>query len=192
MTATKRCRCCGETKSVKGFSINRAVSGGRCTRCKECDRAYYQSRRDERIAYSRAYREAHREERNARNRAYRRENREVIAARDRAYKEAHSEERRAYNRAYDEAHREERRAYDVKRRALLGNPYVDRSREISRKYATHSGEPWSESEDRYLATSTDRVMDDALALGRAHSAVMQRIRKLRARGVPLARDMTTA
>ncbi|WP_066584058.1 hypothetical protein [Corynebacterium provencense] len=164
MTDTKRCTKCGETKSATGFHRSRSKRDGLYPWCKECTRAY-----------GRAYWEAHREER---------------LAKKRAYYEAHREERNAYDRAYDEAHREEKRAYDRERKALLGDLHRDRRQEITRKYATRSGR-WSEAEDRYLATSTDRVVDDALALGRTYQSVQYHLRLLRKRGVPLARDMAT-
>lgn len=115
---------------------------------------------------------------------------ECSRAHRRAYYEAHLEEELAKARAYCEAHREERRARERERRALLGNPTPGRWQEITRKHATRSGR-WSEAEDRYLSTSTDRAVDDALALGRTYMSVSHRLSCLRARGVPLARDMAT-
>ena len=117
----------------------------------------------------RAYYEAHREEK---------------CDKARAYYEAHREERRAY----DEARREEKRAYDRDKNALLGNPTAERWEAITVKHATRSGEPWSESEDAYLAASTERAVDDALALKRTYGSVAHRIAHLRRRGVTLARD----
>ena len=154
----KRCPRCGETKSVDGFSRNRSRRDGLNSQCKECRRAY---------------REAHREE---------------TRSRERAYREAHREERNARNRAYWNAHREEKRAYNRERNAMLGNPHRNRWQEITRKHATRLRDPWSEAEDRYLAASTERAVDDALALGRTYTSVQYRICDLRARGVTLARD----
>lgn len=105
----------------------------------------------------------------------------------RAYYEDHREEKLASNRAYREAHGEELRARDRDRNSLLGNPKIDRWQEITTKHATRRGR-WSEAEDAYLATSTDRIVDDALALKRAYHSVSHRIRTLRARGITLARD----
>lgn len=155
----------------------------RCTKCgetKPVDEFYRnRSHRDGLNSYCkecrRAYYEAHREEK---------------LAYQRAYYETHREERLAMDRAYYEAHREEKLAYKRESRALLGDPHGDRWQEITRKHATRSGR-WSEAEDKYLATSTDRTIDDALALGRTHQSVKERLRRLRKRGVPIARDMAT-
>lgn len=107
---------------------------------------------------------------------------------NRTYRKAHREEQRAYDRAYNEEHREERRAYSRERHALLGNQTEERWQEITVKHATRKGEPWSEAEDAYLAASTDRIVDDALALKRAYLSTQVHISHLRKRGVILARD----
>ena len=157
----KTCTKCGETKSADGFSRDPSKRDGLSSQCKECRHAY---------------REAHREE---------------IRAKGRAYYEDHRGERLAYNDAYREAHRDEinakQRAYNRDYNALLGNPTLDRWREITAKHATRHGR-WSEAEDAYIAASTDRVVDDALALKRTHKSVNNRITRLRASGVTLARD----
>ncbi|WP_066584586.1 hypothetical protein [Corynebacterium provencense] len=165
----KRCPKCVETKPVDGFYRNRSRRDGLSVWCKECFRAY-----------KKAYDEAHREERRAK---------------DRAYYEAHREERLAHYRAYYEAHREERlahyRANARDRYALLGDPRRERWQEITAKHATRRGR-WSEAEDAYLTASTDRVVDDALALKRTYMSVDARLRDLRRRGVTLARDRVLA
>lgn len=173
----KRCTKCGETKSVDRFGLDRSKRDGLFSQCKECRRAYHEAHREEKSAYDRAYREAHREERIAYNRAYRK---------------SHREEIRAYQRAYYDVHREEissyKRAYNCDYNALLGNPTHERWQEITDKHATRSGEPWSEAEDAYLAASTDRIVDDAIALKRTYASVDSRIAHLRKRGIALARD----
>lgn len=161
----KRCTKCGETKSVDWFSRNRSQRDGLCSQCKDCCRDYI-----------RAYREAHKEEISASERAYREDHREEILARNDAYREAHREERRAYSRAYAR-----------ERYALLGSHTMERYQEITAKHATRRGR-WSEAEDTYLAASTERVVDDALALKRTHESVNSRIARLRRSGVTLARD----
>ena len=187
----KRCTKCGETKSVDRFSRNRSHRDGLESQCKDCCRdyirAYREAHREEIRAKERAYREAHREEIRARKRAYHEAHREEKRTYNLAYAEAHREEIRAYREAYRDAHLEERRAYDRERHALLGNQTKERWREITAKHATRRGR-WSEAEDAYLAASTDRVVDDALALKRTHWSVQHRIDRLRKRGVTLARD----
>lgn len=168
----KTCTKCGETKSVDRFYRDRSNRDGMETKCKECKRVYYEAHREEKRAYDAAYREANREEK----RAY-----------QEAYRDAHREEIRAKGRAYGEAHREERNAMERDRRALLGDPTHERWQEITAKYATRRGR-WSEAEDAYLAASTDRIVDDALALERTYVSVKHRIALLRKRGVTLARD----
>lgn len=121
---------------------------------------------------------------------------ECHRAYDKAYREAHWEEKRAYDKAYNEAHREEKcayfRAYSRDRYALFGDPTSERWQEITTKHATRAGEPWSEAEDAYLAASTDRMVDDALALKRTYLSVQSRLTSLRRRGVTLARDRALA
>ena len=169
----KRCPKCGETKPLEGFHRSRRNRDGLRTYCKECHcddaRAYRCANRKKVLELQRLNYEAHREE-------------------YRAYRETHREERNAYNRAYRETHREEHLAYNRERYALIGTSHIDRCQEISRKHATRLREPWSEAEDRYLTTSTERAVDDALALGRTYRAVVQRVGCLRKRGVTLARD----
>ncbi len=120
-------------------------------------------------------------------RDYHEDHREEQNARRRAHHEDHWEEESAKRRAHREAHREEERAYYRERNAMLGDTRHNRWQEITRKHATRSGR-WSEAEDNYLATSTERIVDDALALGRTFNSVNCRIRDLRARGVTLVRD----
>lgn len=157
----KRCPTCGETKSVDGFSRNRSKRDGLATQCKECQRTYYEANWEERRAKQRAYDEAHREK---------------IRAYQEAYRDAHLEEQRAYDSAYAR-----------NRHAMLGNPTNERWQEITAKHATRRGR-WSEAEDDYLAASTDRAVDDALALKRTFRSVEHRIAHLRKRGIALARD----
>lgn len=187
----KRCTKCGETKSVDGFSRNRSNRDGLCSQCKDCSRdyirAYREAHREEISAKERAYREAHREEIRARQRVYNEAHREEIRSRNIAYAEAHREEIRAYREAYRDANLEERRAYDRERHALLGGPTRERWNEITAKHATRSGR-WSDAEDAYIAASTDRIVDDAIALKRTYASVQHRIARLRKRGVTLARD----
>lgn len=160
--AMKRCPRCGETKSVDGFNRNRSKRDGLDAQCKACRRTYREDHREEIRSYNLAYHEANREER---------------CSKQRAYNEAHREEKVAYQRAYDRD-----------RRALLGDPWGERWQEITAKHATRRGR-WSEAEDAYLAASTDRTVDDALALKRTHRSVENRIARLRKRGVALARDV---
>ena len=112
---------------------------------------------------------------------------ECLLAQQRAYREAHREECNAYFRAYREAHKEERLARARERTTLMGNPITEKWQEISKKYATRSGQ-WSEAEDKHLASSTGRVIDDALALQRTYLAVGNRLHRLRRQGITLNRD----
>lgn len=172
----KTCPRCGETKGVDGFSRDPSKRDGLSSQCKECRRAYREAHREEIRAKGRAYHESHREEKRAYGAAYREDHREERRAYDAAYLDAHREEKRAYNRAYS-------RDYN----AMLGNPTRDRWQEIAAKHATRRGR-WSEAEDAYLTDSTERVVDDALALKRTYGSVTRRLTLLRRRGIALARD----
>ena len=105
----------------------------------------------------------------------------------RKWRESNREHRREYESRYRARLRDSECARMKARRDLIGNPRMDAYMEITRKHATRSGE-WSEQEDAVLATSTDRLVDIALSLGRTYPSVQCRIRKLRKRGVTLARD----
>ena len=77
------------------------------------------------------------------------------------------------------------------RRDLIGNPTMDMYMDVTAKYATRGGR-WSKYEVDYLVSSTDRVVDDALTLKRTYPSVQNKIKKLRASGVVLARDGVAA
>lgn len=81
----------------------------------------------------------------------------------------------------------DRKAYARAYRELVGNPYLERCREIAAKYATVRGR-WSEAEDAYLVASTERIIEDALELKRTYDSVSNRLARLRRHGVNLARD----
>lgn len=165
---TKTCTGCGETKTTDRFSKHRSKRDGLQSRCKTCLNA------DNRV-----YRKANRDRVNARARAYREANLDKENARGRAYKEKHREELAAYNRAYYEANRDRENARNRARRALIGKPEQDRVREITSRYATRSGEPWTPEEDRYILTGPGTYIDKALQLSRTHSAVAVRANRLR-------------
>ena len=154
---TKTCTKCGVAKPLAAFHKDKTGKFGRKADCKECV-----------AAYQRAYRESNREKINAYARAYRESNREKVRDNQRAWHEANREKRSAQNRA---------------RKALMGAPHIDKWQEISLKHATRDGDLWSEEEDRYLATSTNRAIDDALALQRTYNAVNARRTHLIAAGV---------
>ncbi|APQ42443.1 hypothetical protein [Pasteurella phage PMP-GADVASU-IND] len=169
---TKTCTKCGVAKPLAAFHKDKTGKFGRCPSCKECV-----------AAYQRAYRESNREKINAYARAYRESNREKVRDNQRAWHEANREKRSAQNRAWYEANREKRSAQNRARKALMGAPHIDKWQEISLKHATRDGDLWSEEEDRYLATSTNRAIDDALALQRTYNAVNARRTHLIAAGV---------
>lgn len=108
---------------------------------------------------------------------------ECRAARQRAYYEANREKVAAYDRAYYESNREKLNARHRAHRALIGSPTEDKWQEISLKHATRKREPWSEEEDRYLANSTARAIDAALALQRTYNSVQARRQHLRRAGL---------
>ena len=192
VTTTKTCTKCGKAKPLDEYYQSKDGKFGRTSDCKECirarKRAYYAEHREEKAAYNRAYNAEHREEKAAYQRAYDAEHREERVAYSRAYNAEHREEQVAYSRAYRAEHREEKAAYQRAYYALIGNTYQERSQEITAKHATRKGESWSQAEDQYLVNSTDRVIDDALALKRTHKSVERRVACLRDRGVVLARD----
>lgn len=158
----KRCPKCGETKPLDSFYRNRSQRDGLTCQCKECHRA-------NRLAYNKA-------------------NREKVIEQKRAYREANRETLRARSRAYDAAHREERRAYQHQYQQTAGHPTVEKWVAVTAKKATRKSKIWTEAEDNYLAESTGRMIDEALALNRTFHAVASRRKILRKRGVILARD----
>lgn len=180
---TKTCTKCGETKTVDQFSKDRTKRDGRRPSCKTCTaaqrRAHYEANREQINARQRAYNEANREEISARKRAYRAGHREKISAQKRAYYESNREEISARNRAYNEANRDKINARNRTHRALVGNPSVERYQEVTARYATRNGEPWTPEEDRYILTGPGTLMDKALQLSRTYEAVAHRSTTLR-------------
>lgn len=147
----KRCPTCGVTKPLDGFYRNKSRKNGRSDQCKEC-----------RKASARAYYGSAQEDVKARHEAYQ-GNREKI---------------NAYQRAYHFANREKRNASRRERYEMIGDLYGDKCQEISMRHATRNGEPWSEAEDNFIINSTDRIIDDALALHRTYISVNRRRERL--------------
>lgn len=165
---TKTCTKCGEIKSTDQFHKCRSHRDGLQSICKTCN-----------AAMSRAYREANRDRTNSYSRTYREANRDKVSARQREYKKAHREELAAYNRAYREANRDNIADRERAYYALVGHPHTERAQQITARYATRTGEPWTPEEDKYILTDPGTIMDKALQLSRTHSAVTVRARRLR-------------
>lgn len=191
----KKCTGCGEVKPLSAYYRSPSGKNGLQSQCKSChsvmNRTYRKNHRVEIAAQRRAFREENRDEINARQRSYYRKNREHIAARAKAYRDANKGKLAEIGKRYRESHREEARERDRERRELIGEPTVEKYRKLAAQFATTSGR-WSDSEDAYIAASTDRIIDDALALGRKFDSVRTHICVLRARGVVLARDGVSA
>lgn len=77
-------------------------------------RRYYESHREQIMAYHKAYREAHKDELNAKRRAYYAANKERILAQQKIYKAANRERVRGTHLEYYHAHKDE---INAKRRA---------------------------------------------------------------------------
>lgn len=187
---TKTCTKCGETKPTDQFGKDRTKRDGLQSNCKDCQRAHREANRDKILARQRSYREANRDKINAydrayneanreKRRAYREANRDKINEQKRTHYEANRDEIAARQRAYNEANREQINARDRARYALVGSPGGARAREVTARYATRTGEPWTPEEDRYILTDPGTIMDKALQLSRTHSAVESRARQLR-------------
>jgi len=108
----KRCKRCGEVKPEAEFYLNSGMASGRVNFCKNCVRAYRQSRKEENQAYMQTYRQTHKEELLAKTHSYREKHPEKVRVWKRSYRENHLEERRTYDRSYNETRREETRAYN--------------------------------------------------------------------------------
>lgn len=54
VTDTQTCRLCGEEKSLPSFPKRAALANGRDKRCRVCLAAYYQTRREQKLAYQKA------------------------------------------------------------------------------------------------------------------------------------------
>ena len=120
----KTCTKCGELKRLEEFSRDRSTKDGRCSWCKDCERASgraYRAQNRERIRAE--YRERHanlseeeREVERARGREYYAKHRERSLAADRERWANRTEEQkeayRAYERAYRQANLERERARD--------------------------------------------------------------------------------
>ena len=89
----KVCSKCGELKGIDKFSVEKRVSDGHRSKCKECDR----------------------EENKERSKKYREENKERIKERNKKYKEENKEREKERMKKYYEENKEQIKEYDEKR-----------------------------------------------------------------------------
>ena len=125
----KKCSKCGETKELVEFSRDKRSKDGRRSKCKMCEKQYYQANREKKKKY---YQENHekilerrkqhyqenREKIIEQQKQYRKENREQILEQKRQYHQANREKFAEWRKQYQQANPEKCRAYNQKRRAL--------------------------------------------------------------------------
>ena len=62
MKNTKICRKCGRELLVTEFSKNKRSKDGLCSLCKECQKQYYETHREDKLEYQKQYYAVHKEE----------------------------------------------------------------------------------------------------------------------------------
>lgn len=93
-----------------------------------------------------------------------------------AYKKRHRESNAAWRA---KPGTRERAAELQRRRANILGTWDTPCREISRKYATRSGEPWTTEEEDALIAYEGEIMDFAISHKRTHVAVASKLKRLR-------------
>ena len=125
----RRCRNCGEIRTLEAF---RVVPSGRMRQCKACEKvkrkAYSEANREREIAYARAWAEQNKERRAASWKAYYARNAEERRADTRKRYWEHREERLATARRWHREHIEERIAYNRRYRRAHILEQRDRAR----------------------------------------------------------------
>ena len=72
----KKCTKCGEEKKLVEFNIDKSLKVGRQSKCKTCQKQYYQENREKLLERKRQYRQKNREKLAEYGKQYRQENRE--------------------------------------------------------------------------------------------------------------------
>jgi len=124
----KRCITCKKEKQIDSFSKNRSKKDGRQQKCKECEKDYYWSNRDNIIKKRKESFE---------------ENKDLILSKRAEYYKKHQDKKIAYSRAYREKNKEKDLAY--KREHYYNNKeyyankhreYRDKNKDRIREYHT--------------------------------------------------------
>ncbi len=98
----KQCTKCKEVKELTEFAKQTSNKNGLQSKCKDCDKAYYQVNKDKIKAYKQAYYQVNKDK----AKAYREENKDRKAAWNKTYYKINKDKRRAYNKAYREANKD--------------------------------------------------------------------------------------
>jgi hypothetical protein len=98
----KQCTKCKEVKELTEFAKQTSNKNGLQSKCKDCDKAYYQVNKDKIKAYKQAYYQVNKDK----AKAYREENKDRKAAWNKTYYKINKDKRRAYLKAYREANRD--------------------------------------------------------------------------------------
>ena len=81
----KKCRKCGEVKSVDEFSKDASKKDGKKNQCKACDKAYRQANKEKAAEYGKAYYQANKEKMREQMKAHYQTNKEKICEQMKAY-----------------------------------------------------------------------------------------------------------
>jgi len=98
----KKCTKCGEVKSLDAFYNNKNGKHGKMSRCKDCDKLYYQDNRERQLENAKEYRENNKEKIAKYSKAYRENNKEAISE----YKLKYNVENKKYLQDYHSSYRQ--------------------------------------------------------------------------------------
>ncbi len=102
----KKCRKCGEVKSVDEFSKDASKKDGKKNQCKACDKAYRQANKEKAAEYGKAYNQANKEKIAEQVKAYYQANKEKISEQGKAYRQENKEKIVEYHKAYRQENKE--------------------------------------------------------------------------------------
>lgn len=108
------------------------TKGGISSRCKQCDKEYYQANRDKILEYNKKYRQANKEkiaeyhreyyqENHEEYKKYKQVNKEKISDYQKEYNQVNREKQKEYQKEYNQANREKLKEYQQTNRAKINS-----------------------------------------------------------------------
>ena len=114
----KTCTKCKETKPWTEFNKDRRAKEGLRSKCRACQKQYYQENREYYKQYCKQWHQENREQRLEYAKQYYQENREQILEYDKQYRQENREYYKQYCKQWHQENREKVAAKSAKRRAL--------------------------------------------------------------------------
>ena len=164
----KKCTKCGEVKSLDAFYNNKNGKHGKMSRCKDCDKLYYQDNRERQLENAKEYRENNKEKIAKYSKAYRENNKEAISE----YKLKYNVENKKYLQDYHSSYRQinknkikkyqkEYRSNNKEELKKKRKEYYDENRdkclEISKKYVNENKNKIKKYKKEYREENRDKI-----------------------------------